>query len=111
MKRFSTTLFLLSFFMLPAFAAPKKIILRDTGAIDNRTGLPMYFDLPEAYYDESPKGQLIIIIGDGAVSYYGVEISSPVTGAVEITTTVDGTYDTFSISSLSAGSHVITIAE
>ena len=100
---------MLSFFMLPAFAAPKKIILRDTGAIDNRTGLPVYFDLPEAYYDDNPKGQIIIIDGGGAVSYYDVEISSATTGAVEMTTTVSGTYDTFNITSLSAGTHVITI--
>lgn len=69
----------------------------------------MYFDMPAAYYDYSPKGQLIIIDGDGAVSYYDVEISSPVTNNVEISTTVSGTYDTFNISSLSPGTHVITI--
>ena len=100
-------MFSLSF--LCATGTPERIELKDKNTIKDRSGLPMYFDIPEAYYDYSPKGQQIIIDGGGAVSYYDVEISSPTTGAVEITTTVDGTYDTFDISSLSAGSHVITI--
>ena len=49
------------------------------------------------------------INGGGVVSYYDVEISSVTTGAVEMTTTVSGTYDTFNISSLTPGTHVITI--
>ena len=85
------------------------IILTPKGPVINRGGNPLYFDMPAAYYDYSPKGQLIIIDGDGAVSYYDVEISSPVTNNVEISTTVSGTYDTFNISSLSPGTHVITI--
>ena len=67
-----------------------------------RDGLTMYQDLPQAYYCYDDKSQWIIIDG-------GVEISSPVTNTVEISTQVDGTYDTFDISSLPAGSHVITI--
>ena len=74
-----------------------------------RSDFPLYNDMPQAFHDL--KYDEIIIIGDGAVSYYDVEISSVATSSVEITTTVDGTYDTFDISSLSAGSHVITIAE
>ena len=72
-----------------------------------RGGIPLYADMPQAFYDV--KAQEIIIDGGGAVSYYDVEISSPVTNNVEISTTVNGTYDTFDISSLSTGSHVITI--
>ena len=60
----------------------------------------MYNDAPQAYYDA--KEQIIIIDGGGAVSYYDVEITSPSSGILEIATTVD-------ISSLSAGSHTITI--
>ena len=72
-----------------------------------RDGLPIYFDIPAAFHDI--KNHEIIIDGGGAVSYYDVEISSPVTNAVEISTQVDGTYDTFDISSLTPGSHVITV--
>ncbi len=69
----------------------------------------MYYDIPDAYFDDNPKAPNIIIDGGGAVSYYDVEISSPVTNTVEISTQVNGTYDTFSISSLPTGTHVITI--
>ena len=61
-----------------------------------RGGIPLYADMPQAFYDV--KNQEIIIDGGGAVSYYDVEISSPVTNTVEISTQVNGTYDTFSIS-------------
>ena len=69
----------------------------------------MYQDIPQAYYCYDDKSQWIIIDGGGAVAYYDVEISSPVTNTVEISTQVNGTYDTFSISSLPTGTHVITI--
>ena len=72
-----------------------------------RDGFPIYFDIPAAYHDI--KNHEIIIDGGGAVSYYDVEISSATTSTVEISTTIDGTYDTFDISSLTPGSHVITI--
>ena len=65
-------------------------------------------DLPTQLYDEFV-AQDIIIDGNGAVSFYDVEISSPVTNTVEMTTQVIGNYDTFDISSLPTGSHVITI--
>ena len=58
----------------------------------------MYYDMPAAYYSYDTKAQWIIIDGDGVVSYYDVEISSPLTNTVEICTQVDGDYDTFSIS-------------
>ena len=75
----------------------------------HRSDLPLYFDMPLAYYVNGPKTQDIIIDGNGVVSYYDVEISSPVTNTVEMTTQVNGTYDSFDISSLPTGSHVITI--
>ena len=104
---FILLMFSLSF--LCATATPERIELKDKNSIKDRSGSPLYPDMPDAYYDYSPKGQRIIIDGGGAVSYYDVEISSATTGAVEMTTTVSGTYDTFNISSLSAGTHVITI--
>ena len=72
-------------------------------------GFPVYFDMPLAYYFYDNKTQDIIIDGNGVVSYYDVEISSPVSNTVEMTTQVNGTYDSFDISSLATGSHVITI--
>ena len=74
-----------------------------------RDGSPLYYDMPMAYYFYNVKTHDIIIDGGGAVNYYDVEISSPVTNTVEMTTQVNGTYDSFDISSLPAGSHVITI--
>ena len=71
--------------------------------------LPTCPDAPQAYYCYNDKSQWILIDGHGVVNYYDVEITSPVTNAVELTTQVDGSYDTFDISSLPAGSHVITI--
>ena len=74
-----------------------------------RDGVQMYEDMPTVFCCHDAKSQWIIIDGNGVVNYYDVEISSPTTGAVELSTTVDGDYDTFSISSLSTGTHVITI--
>ena len=74
-----------------------------------RNGVQMYDDMPQAYYEYDVKTQEITIDGNGSVSYYDVEITTPVTGIVEIVTQVDGDYDTFSISSLPTGTHVITI--
>ena len=65
--------------------------------------------MPDAFYVYGPKVQDIIIDGNGVVSYYDVEISSATTNTVEMTTQVNGTYDSFDISSLPTGSHVITI--
>ncbi len=108
MKR-SVTLLLLVFYALLLFARRDPIVMHCGGAIDDRSGNQLFFDMPAAFYDHDEKKKEIIIDGGGAVSYYDVEISSATTGAVEMTTTVSGTYDTFNISSLSAGTHVITI--
>ena len=94
---------------LIAFALPKRIVLSGGTSRPGRDGNSLYPDMPAAYYEYSSKGQRIIIDGGGAVSYFDVEISSATTGVVEMTTTVSGTYDTFNITSLSAGTHVITI--
>ena len=109
MKKFTL---LLSFFLLSslfAFGTPRRIILDNKGPIDNRSGFQLYFDMPQVFYDDDPKSQEIIIDGGGVVSYYDVEITSASTSNVEISTTVNGTYDSFDVSSLTAGSHVITI--
>ncbi len=108
MKR--TALFILLFLMaMPLFADGQQhvIIIGPKGG--PRSGVQMYYDMPEAYYEYNIKTQEITIDGGGVVSYYDVEISSPLTNTVEICTQVDGDYDTFSISSLPTGTHVITI--
>ena len=108
MKR--TTLFFLLFLTaMPLFADNNQevIILSRKGG--PRDGVQMYYDMPAAFYCYDAKSQWIVIDVDGVVNYYDVEISSPVTNTVEISTQVDGTYDTFSISSLPTGTHVITI--
>ena len=108
MKR-TVLIVLLLMFSLPLFAEnnQQSIFLEQKGG--GRNGIPVYPDMPLAYYCYDDKTQWILIDGGGAVSYYDVEISTPVTNTVEIVTQVDGTYDTFDISSLPAGSHVITI--
>ena len=109
MKKF---LALLTAIMVPclfASAAPRRIILNGGESSPGRDGLPLYFDMPDAYYNYGIKTQEILIDGGGVVNYYDVEITSPVTNAVEISTQVDGNYDTIDISSLSPGIHVITI--
>jgi len=98
---------LLASVSLISYADPDEIVIIQDDPIKNRSGVIMPLDQPCVYYDDET--QTIIIDGGGAVSYYDVEISSPVTNTVEISTQVDGTYDTFSISSLPTGTHVITI--
>lgn len=109
MKRVTLFLSLLMMITLPLFAdnIQRPIGLEQKGGY--RSDFPMYFDMPQAFYCYDAKSQWIIIDGEGVVNYYDVEISSPVTNTVEISTQVDGTYDTFYISSLPAGTHVITI--
>ena len=94
---------------LLSYAERAEIILTPKGPAINRDGFPLYFDIPVVYYDDNPKNPEIIIDGGGAVSYYDVVITSAATNAVEISTQVNGTYDTFSVSSLPTGTHVITI--
>ena len=101
--------FLFAMVAFISHAGVNAIILNPKGSGDDRTGFPIYFDMPLAYYHYDVKTQDIIIDGGGVVSYYDVEISSPVTNTVEMSTQVNGTYDTFDISSLPTGSHVITI--
>ncbi len=62
---------------------------------------------PEAFIDYFE--HVIIIDGGDDVSYYEVEITSAINGYYELFTLVNGTYDTFDVSSLSAGSHAISI--
>ena len=107
MRRFFIIFFAL--FCLNSYADQGPIVLTPKGSIHDRDGQPIYFDIPQAYYDEDPKTHEIIIVVGDAVSYYDVEITSPITNAVEISTQVDGTYDTFDVSSLTPGQHVITI--
>ena len=107
MKRFLILFF--AMIGLIAHAGVGAIILNPKDPGDNRSGSPLFFDMPTAYYHYDIKTNEIIIDGGGAVSYYDVEISSPVTNAVEISTQVNGTYGVFDISSLTPGSHVITI--
>ena len=108
MKR-TLSLFLLLLFSVQLFAGNNQTAIILIGKGGNRSDLPLNYDMPLAYYCYNPKNHEIIIDGSGVVSYYDVEISSPVTNTVEMTTQVNGTYDTFDISSLPTGSHVITI--
>ena len=109
MKQRVFSFFLLFLCSLQLFADNRQevIILHDKSG--PRDGVQMYYDMPAAFYCYDAKYQWIVIDGDGVVNYYDVEISSAVTNTVEICTQVDGTYDTFSISSLPTGPHVITI--
>lgn len=102
-------IFLFVMISLISYADVGSIVLNPKGSSDDRSGGPLYFDMPLAYYVYNPKDQYIIIDGNGVVSYYDVEISSATTNTVEMTTQVNGTYDSFDISSLPTGSHVITI--
>ena len=86
-----------------ALAEPDVVILNSSDPQNDRNSL----GIPTVLYDSDT--QEIIIDGHGVVNYYDVEITSPVTNAVEISTQVDGSYDTFDISSLAPGLHVITI--
>lgn len=102
------TFFLLLLSGSSLLAQRDPIVVHKGGAVGDRSN-PLFFDIPVAYHYYDDKTQEIIIDGGGAVTYYDVEISSPVTNTVEISTQVNGTYDTFDISSLTPGSHVITI--
>ncbi len=107
MKRFILLLFVMV--GLVAQAGVGAIILTPKGPADNRSGNTLYYDKPQAFYHYDEKIQEIIIDGDGAVSYYDVEITSSATNVVEISTQVNGTFDMIDISSFAPGLHVITI--
>ena len=66
------------------------------------------FDQPDVFYNHFY--QTIIIVGDGAVDYYDVEIAPVSTFVPEISTQVNGFYDTIDVSSLSATEYYITIS-
>ena len=102
-------LFLFAMISLISYADVGAIVLNPKDPDKDRSGSPLYFDMPLAYYYYDVKTQDIIIDGGGVVSYYDVEISSASTNTIEMSTQVNGTYDSFDISSLPTGSHVITI--
>ena len=77
-------LFLVVFSSFCLFAQRNPIVIHKGGAIDDRSGTHFYPDMPAAYYEYDIKTQEITIDGGGVVSYYDVEISSPVTNTVEI---------------------------
>ena len=107
MKRKALLIFIIFFTALQLLADEPRRVIVLTPRGGPRDGYPMYEDMPQAFHNI--KSHEIIIDGDGVVSYYNVEISTPGTNTVEISTQVNGTYDTFSISSLPSGTHVITV--
>ncbi len=85
----------------------RPIVIHHGGSVGDHIEHFVPFDMPDVYYDDV--SQTIIIDGDGAVTYYDVEIA-PVTSSVPvIMTQVSGYYDTIDVSSLSAAEYVITI--
>ena len=63
--------------------------------------------MPDVYYNNST--QTLIIDGTGEVNYYDVEVISLTTLDTEISTQVNGYYDTIDVSSLPEGEYAITI--
>ena len=92
---------------LYVFADPNPVIVHNGGSVDDRSQNLTQTDMPRVYYDNDTHE--IIIDGGGEVSYYEVEITSAINGYYELYNLVNGMYDTFDVSSLSAGSHIITI--
>ena len=90
-----------------AYADPDEIVLNNGGPGHDRSQDLTQTDMPRVYYDNDTHE--IIIDGGGEVSYYEVEITSAINGYYELYNLVNGTYDTFDVSSLTTGSHVITI--
>ena len=107
MKKFLFVfLFLVSYCNI-SFADTTPVVIHNSGIEGDRPVDPTNIDMPHVFYDTDT--QEIILYGTGYVSYYDVEISSASTGSVEISTVVNGTYDTIDVSSLPTGTHVITI--
>ena len=75
------------------YADPDEIVLTNGGSGDNRSNVSL-----RVFYDNET--QEIIIQGDNLVSYYEVEITSAINGYYELYTLVNGTYDTFDVSSV-----------
>ncbi len=69
--------------------------------------IPIPADMPDVYYNNST--QTLIIDGTGEVNYYDVEVISLTTLDTEISTQVDGYYDTIDVSSLPSGEYTIII--
>jgi len=89
------------------YADPDEIVLNNNGSGHNRSQNLTLTDMPRAYYDDAT--QEIIVDGGNDISYYVVEITSAINGYCELYTLVNGTYDTIDVSSLPAGSHIVTI--
>ena len=85
MKR-TLSLLLLLLFSVQLFADNTETVIILNGKGGHRSDLPLYFDIPTAFYIYGPKTQDIIIDGNGVVSYYDVEISSATTNTVEMST-------------------------
>ena len=64
-------------------------------------------DMPEVYYDSD--NQQIILVADGIVNYYDVEIVSQSTMLTVISTQADGYGDTIDVSSLPDDDYTIVI--
>ena len=107
--RLKNILLIVSFLLMGSFYVygDEEINLHHIGNQNDRIEHFIPFDQPDVYYNNV--AQTIIIDGDGAVSYYDVEIA-PVTSSVPIISTqVSGYYDSIDVSSLSATVYVITI--
>ena len=71
------------------------------------TRTPDSNDEPAAYYNSDT--QQVIIIGEGSVSYYDVEIVTQSTMATVVSTVVNGYYGIIDVSSVPSGDYTIVI--
>ena len=110
-KHFMAVLFSLVFLtIIPCHANNRDeevINMQHIGNHDDHFIFPIPADQPDVYYNHV--SQTIIIDGIGEVNFYDVEILSLTTFETEISTQVNGYYDTIDISSLSVGEYVIII--
>ena len=83
------------------------VVLNPSGPQHNHNNIPIPADMPDVYYINST--QTVIIDGGGEVNYYDVEIISLATLETEISTQVNGYYDTIDVSSLPDGDYTIFI--
>ena len=77
------------------YGEPERIVLRDTGQQHNHWELPAPAVEPEVYYDDV--AQEIVIVGTGNATYYNVVIESVNDWDVSLSTQVNGSYDTITI--------------
>lgn len=87
--------------------ADTQIIIHQCGHHGTHNNIPIPADEPDVYYNNV--SQTIIIDGGGEVNYYDVEIISLATLETEISTQVNGYYDTIDVSSLPDGEYTIII--